>query len=118
MRQEAGLVLWLAGNQFFAMDAVVRAFQAQNPAISVGLITLPPGLLLEAIEKGGWTYGSGSYPGRPDVYASVNYNVLQLYFEDAFHFKSHPKLARPFAWTIEDSGSSGSCQKAFACRMT
>src|SRR6266513_1422578 len=49
MQREAGLVLWLAGNQFFAMDAVVRAFQAQNPAISVGLITLPPGLLLEAI---------------------------------------------------------------------
>jgi ABC-type molybdate transport system substrate-binding protein len=77
MRQDAGLVLWLAGNQFFAMDAVVRAFQAQNPAISVGLITLPPGLLLEAIEKGGWTYGGGSYPGLPDVYASVSLGHLQ-----------------------------------------
>ena len=60
MQRDAGLVLWVAGNQFFAMDAVVRAFQTQNPAISVGLITLPPGLLLEAIEKGGWTYGGGS----------------------------------------------------------
>jgi len=77
MQREAGLVLWLAGNQFFAMDAVVRAFQAQNPAISVGLITLPPGLLLEAIEKGGWTYGGGSYPGLPDVYASVSLGHLQ-----------------------------------------
>ena len=77
MRLDAGLVLWVAGNQFFAMDAVVRAFQMQNPAISVGLITLPPGLLLEAIEKGGWTYGGGSYPGLPDVYASVSLGHLQ-----------------------------------------
>src|SRR6185436_13068424 len=28
--------------------------------------------LLEAIEKGGWTYGGAEYPGLPDVYASVN----------------------------------------------
>lgn len=27
----AALVLWLAGNQFFAMDDVVHAFQAQHP---------------------------------------------------------------------------------------
>ena len=77
MQQESGLVLWLAGNQFFAMDAVVRAFQAQNAGISVGLITLPPGLLLEAIEKGGWSYSSGTYAGRPDVYASVSLGHLQ-----------------------------------------
>lgn len=77
MQREAGVVLWLAGNQFFAMDAVVRAFQAQNAGASVGLITLPPGLLLEAIEKGGWTYGGAAYAGRPDVYASVNLAHLQ-----------------------------------------
>ena len=77
MQKEAGLVLWLAGNQFFAMDTVVRAFQAQNPGISVGLITLPPGLLLEAIEKGGWSYSGRTYAGRPDVYASVSLAHLQ-----------------------------------------
>jgi len=77
MQREAQVVLWLAGNQFFAMDDVVRAFQKQNPSISVGLITLPPGLLLEAIEKGGWVYGGTEYPGLPDVYASVNLGHLQ-----------------------------------------
>jgi ABC-type molybdate transport system substrate-binding protein len=77
MQREAGLILWLAGNQFFAMDSVVRAFQAQNPGIAVGLITLPPGLLLEAIEKGGWSYQGKRYPGRPDVYASVSLGHLK-----------------------------------------
>ncbi|TAK43596.1 MAG: ABC transporter substrate-binding protein [Betaproteobacteria bacterium] len=76
MQQDAELILWLAGNQFFAMDEVVRAFQRQNPGMDVGLITLPPGLLLAAIEKNGWSYGGKQYPGRPDVYASVNLGHL------------------------------------------
>src|SRR4051812_35120661 len=54
---EAELVLWLAGNQFFAMDDVVHAFQKERPGTTVGLITLPPGLLLQAIKAGGWAYG-------------------------------------------------------------
>lgn len=77
MQVDAELILWLAGNQFFAMDDVVRAFQARNPGIDVGLITLPPGLLLAAIEKGGWNYMGRSYPGRPDIYSSVNLGHLR-----------------------------------------
>lgn len=77
MQSDAKLILWLAGNQFFAMDDVVHAFQARHPATEVGLITLPPGLLLSAIEKGGWTYGGKDYPGLPDVYASVNLGHLK-----------------------------------------
>jgi ABC-type molybdate transport system substrate-binding protein len=77
MQQDAEVILWLAGNQFFAMDDVVRAFQAQHPGTDVGLITLPPGLLLTAIEKGGWTYMGKDYPGRPDVYSSVNLGHLK-----------------------------------------
>jgi len=76
MQAEADVVLWLAGNQFFAMDDVVKAFQKQAPGTKVGLITLPPGLLLEAIEKGGWAYGGKEFRGQPDVYASVNLNHL------------------------------------------
>jgi ABC-type molybdate transport system substrate-binding protein len=68
----AALVLWLAGNQFFAMDDVVHAFQAQHPGTTVGLITLPPGLLLQAIKTGGWVYADKDYRGLPDLYASVN----------------------------------------------
>jgi ABC-type molybdate transport system substrate-binding protein len=77
MQQEAGLILWLAGNQFFAMDDVVHAFQRANPGVQVGLITLPPGLLLDAITAGGWNYGGRDYRGRPDVYASVNLGHLK-----------------------------------------
>ncbi len=74
---KASLVLWLAGNQFFAMDDVVQAFQKNHPGTTVGLITLPPGLLLQAIKTGGWIYGDTAYRGLPDVYASVNLGHLK-----------------------------------------
>jgi ABC-type molybdate transport system substrate-binding protein len=74
---KAGLILWLAGNQFFAMDDVIGAFQKHDPAISVGLITLPPGLLLQAIKAGGWVYEEKEYREQPDIYASVSLGHLQ-----------------------------------------
>ena len=74
---KAGLVLWLAGNQFFAMDDVISALQKHDPEVSVGLITLPPGLLLQAIKAGGWVYEDKQYRGEPDVYASVSLGHLQ-----------------------------------------
>ena len=77
MQSEADLVLWLAGNQFFAMDDVIGAFQKENLGIRVGLLTLPPGQLLTAIEKGGWIYGTEEFAGTPDVYASVNLEHLR-----------------------------------------
>jgi hypothetical protein len=60
MQRDAQLVLWLAGNQFFAMDDVVQAFQAlwrRTPASMWVSSHSRPDLLLEAIEKGGWVYG-------------------------------------------------------------
>jgi ABC-type molybdate transport system substrate-binding protein len=77
MQKEAKLILWVAGNQFFAMDEVVHAFQQQQPGSEVGLITLPPGLLLDAILGGGWVFNGREYPGLPDVYASVNLGHLK-----------------------------------------
>ncbi len=77
MHKEAKLILWLAGNQFFAMDDVVHAFQKQHPGTEVGLITLPPGLLLDAIVGGGWEFNGQAYPGLPDIYASVNLGHLK-----------------------------------------
>ena len=77
MQKEADCILWLAGNQFFAMDEVIAAFRKTRPAMRVGLITLPPGLIVEAIIKGGWTYGGTPFPGLPDVYASVNIGHLK-----------------------------------------
>jgi ABC-type molybdate transport system substrate-binding protein len=77
MASDANLVLWVAGNQFFAMDEVVGAFQKAHPGVTVGLITLPPGLILSAIEGGGWIYNGKEYRGTPDIYASVNLGHLR-----------------------------------------
>ena len=77
MTSDADLVVWVAGNQFFAMDDVIGAFQKAHPGISVGLITLPPGLILAAIEAGGWSYDGKEYRCAPDIYASVNLGHLQ-----------------------------------------
>src|SRR5262245_32785418 len=44
IQTEADLVLWLSGNQFFAMDELIGAFRKEHP-MKIGLLTLPPGLL-------------------------------------------------------------------------
>lgn len=59
------------------MDGIVAAFQRINPTVSVGLITLPPGLLLQAIQSGGWIYQGKQYREMPDIYASVNLGHLK-----------------------------------------
>jgi ABC-type molybdate transport system substrate-binding protein len=73
----AGLTLWVAGNQFFAMDKVISEFQRSEPGLSVGLMTLPPGLIVSAILGGGWTYRGHDYAATPDIYASVNLGHLR-----------------------------------------
>jgi ABC-type molybdate transport system substrate-binding protein len=77
MMSDADLVLWVAGNQFFAMDEVIGAFRKTHPGLTVGLITLPPGLILSAIQGGGWVYNGKEYRGTPDIYASVNLGHLK-----------------------------------------
>jgi ABC-type molybdate transport system substrate-binding protein len=59
------------------MDEVVGAFQKTHPGVTVGLITLPPGLLLSAIQGGGWVYNGKEYRRAPDIYASVNLGHLR-----------------------------------------
>jgi len=73
----ADLTLWVAGNQFFAMDEVIGALRRGEPGLSVGLITLPPGLILSAILAGGWVYKGHDYVATPDIYASVNLGHLK-----------------------------------------
>jgi ABC-type molybdate transport system substrate-binding protein len=77
MTSDADLVLWVAGNQFFAMDEVIGRFQKTHPGVTVGLITLPPGLILSAIQGGGWVYNGKEYRCAPDIYASVNLGHLR-----------------------------------------
>ena len=73
MRSGVDLDLWVAGNQFFAMRDVVRAFQKENPAAgAIAVVTLPPGAVAQAIVKGGWSYRGKDYPLRPDLYATVD----------------------------------------------
>ena len=73
----ANLTLWVAGNQFFAMDEVIGAFRRGEPGLSVGLITLPPGLIVSAILAGGWVYRGHEYAATPDIYASVSLGHLK-----------------------------------------
>jgi ABC-type molybdate transport system substrate-binding protein len=73
----ADLTLWVAGNQFFAMDEVIGAFRRGEPGLSVGLITLPPGLIVSAILAGGWVYKGHEWAATPDIYASVNLGHLK-----------------------------------------
>ena len=77
MTSDANLLVWVAGNQFFAMDEVIGAFQRSYPGVTVGLITLPPGLILSAIQGGGWIYNGKDYRCAPDIYASVNAGHLR-----------------------------------------
>jgi sulfate/thiosulfate transport system substrate-binding protein len=78
MGTDANLSLWIAGNQFFAMAEVIRDFQKEYPEVgNIGLITLPPGIIVKAIKSGGWTYQGRDYRMRPDIYASVDLGHLQ-----------------------------------------
>jgi ABC-type molybdate transport system substrate-binding protein len=66
------LVVWVAGNQFLAMEDVAHEFQKQRPDAAVGVVTLPPGLLLSAIRSGGLSYQGHTFHRLPDVYGSVS----------------------------------------------
>lgn len=78
MNSDAKLAMWLAGNQFFAMEDVIRAFQKAHPEVgNVAVITLPPGIILKAITKGGWNYEGKDYAMQPDIYASVDLGHLK-----------------------------------------
>lgn len=77
MNSEAQLTMWLAGNQFFAMEDVIHAFQKAHPEVgNVAVVTLPPGIILNAINKGGWSYEGKNYTMQPDIYASVSLGHL------------------------------------------
>jgi ABC-type molybdate transport system substrate-binding protein len=74
---DANLNVWVAGNQFFAMTRVIHDFQARHPGLTVGLITLPPGMILKAIQAHGWSFGDAQLRLQPDVYATVSVEQLR-----------------------------------------
>lgn len=93
MNTDAKLTLWVAGNQFFAMEEVIRTFQKIHPEVGhVGLITLPPGVILKAINAGGWNYEGKDYAMQPDIYASVDLGHLKT-------LKSKNKMSQYMIYT-------------------
>jgi ABC-type molybdate transport system substrate-binding protein len=74
----ADLILFMAGNQFMAMDELLDAFRQTNPHISkVFYETLPPGLELRQILSGGALFQGRVLTGRPDVYTSVSDSAME-----------------------------------------
>ena len=75
---KADLVMYLAGNQFMAMEEVIKDFQQKNPDIkTVYVETIPPGQILK-----GQILKQGSINGQktsktPDLFASVNLGHLK-----------------------------------------
>jgi ABC-type molybdate transport system substrate-binding protein len=76
-RDEADLVLFVAGNQFMVMDELLTRFREE--AAHVGRVfyeTLPPGLELRQILAGGARFRDITLTGRPDVYTSVSEDAM------------------------------------------
>jgi ABC-type molybdate transport system substrate-binding protein/alpha/beta superfamily hydrolase len=96
----ADLVLFMAGNQFMAMDELISAFQQQYPDIrNIFYETLPPGLELKQILAGGATFGDEKINVTPDIYTSVNEKGMQLLQNSGvidaadYHLYLHNRLA-------------------------
>lgn len=71
--EDADLILFMAGNQFMAMDELVRAFQEENPEVErIFYETLPPRLMLDQILNDGAYFEGKVIPGNPDIYSAVN----------------------------------------------
>ncbi len=74
----ADLVMYLAGNQFMAMEELIKDFQSKNPDIkTIYVETIPPGQILKnQILKQGMIEGKKTAM-NPDLFASVNLKHLK-----------------------------------------
>jgi len=74
----AELVLFVAGNQFMVMEALINAFKEEHPDIKrIYYETLPPGLELKQILSGGAIFQGEVIDVSPDVYASVSEKAMK-----------------------------------------
>ncbi len=65
------LVLYIAGNYYFAMAGLAKAFETQHHEYAgrIFYVTIPPGLLIRAMKAGGtFTSGNMTFTARPDVF--------------------------------------------------
>ena len=75
---EADLVVFMAGNQFMAMPELMEKFQGRHPEVrNIYYETLPPGLELKQVLSGGAVFRDDIIDVYPDVYTSVNENVMK-----------------------------------------
>ena len=85
--EDAELILYMAGNQFMAMEEIIKAFQNENPEVKkIFYETLPPGLELKQILAGGAIFRDRSLSVYPDIYTSVNLEAMESLVE-AGHIK-------------------------------
>ena len=72
------LVMYLAGNQFMAMEELIKDFQSKNPDIkTIYVETIPPGQIMKGqILKQGKINGEKT-ARNPDLFASVNLGHLK-----------------------------------------
>ena len=95
----ADLTLFMAGNQFMAMNEIISEFQDEHPDIKkIFYETLPPGLELKQILSGGAVFKDKTLHVRPDIYTSVNEKGMKILEESGFikesdyHLYLHNKL--------------------------
>ena len=96
----ADLVLFMAGNQFMAMEEIIERFQSEYPQVKrIFYETLPPGLELKQILAGGAMFKGQKIEVMADIYTSVNQKAMQT-LEDAghiskgnYHLYLHNRLA-------------------------
>ena len=76
--EDAKLVLFIGGNQFFVLPELVDAFEKLHPDLHGRIFyeTLPPGILLKQMESNNTiTLGNFTLRVQPDVY-EADFNVL------------------------------------------
>ncbi|MFO7760514.1 MAG: molybdate ABC transporter substrate-binding protein [Thermodesulfobacteriota bacterium] len=76
--EDADLVLFMAGNQFMAMDELVNAFQQDYPEVKkIFYETLPPRLMLNQILHDGALFEGKVITGHPDIYSAVKESSME-----------------------------------------
>jgi ABC-type molybdate transport system substrate-binding protein len=78
---DPALILYVAGNYFFAMAPLVHAFEESHSELRGRIYyeTIPPGLLVRQMKAGGRiTSGNMTWVAKPDVYLAGLANVRSL----------------------------------------
>jgi molybdenum ABC transporter molybdate-binding protein len=76
-KDDADLVLFVAGNQFMVMEELLDAFKDVHPVEKIFYETLPPGIELRQILEGGAVFSGTAIDVVPDVYASVTEKAMK-----------------------------------------